>query len=113
MDRLDLELYADRLSRHEDRLADDVAAARLRLAWAELERRARGELGAGDALRLEALGVLQPAATGADERALIERRSTQIDALARLQAFVERELRALEELAGDAVGCERPPEGLP
>jgi hypothetical protein len=97
MDRLDLELYADRLARHADRLGDDVATARLRLAWAELERRARGELRAGDALRLEALGVLQPATTGAEERTLIERRRTQLDALQRLQAFVERELQALTQ----------------
>ena len=58
MDRLDLELYADRLARHASRLADELAAARLRLTWAELERGARVELGAGRSLLLESLGVL-------------------------------------------------------
>jgi hypothetical protein len=92
MDRLDLELYADRLARHAERLADDIAAARLRLAWADVERRARDALGAGDSLRLEALGVLQPGSGGAEDRALIERRRAQLEALGRLQAFVERDL---------------------
>ncbi len=101
MDRLDLELYADRLARHAERLADDIDAARLRLAWGELERRARGALGAGDSTRLEALGVLQPGSTGSEERALIERRRQQLDALGRLQAFVERDL---ERARGEAQG---------
>ena len=39
MPRIELELYADRLARHAERLRDDVDGARLRLAWAELEGR--------------------------------------------------------------------------
>jgi hypothetical protein len=100
MDRLDLELYADRLGRHAERLADDIAAARLRLVWGDVERRARDALGAGDSLRLEALGVLQPGGTGAEDRALIERRRQQLDALGRLQAFIERELEGLGAPSG-------------
>jgi hypothetical protein len=90
MDRLDLELYADRLARHASRLADELAAARLRLTWAELERAAREELGAGRSLLLESLGVLaQIDASGADE-ALLARRREQLEALAALQVYVER-----------------------
>ena len=58
MDRLDLELYADRLSRHSDRLCDEIAAARLRQAWCELEHGARDRLGASRCAVLEAIGVL-------------------------------------------------------
>jgi hypothetical protein len=95
MDRLDLELYADRLARHASRLADELAAARLRLTWAELERTARTELGAGRSLLLESLGVLAPAdSSGADE-ALLARRREQLEALAALQVYVERSISAL------------------
>ena len=95
MDRLDLELYADRLARHASRLADELAAARLRLTWAVLERDARAELGAGRSLLLESLGVLAPAdASGADE-ALLARRREQLEALAALQVYVERSISAL------------------
>ncbi len=90
MDRLDLELYADRLARHASRLADELAAARLRLTWAELERDARTQLGAGRPLLLESLGVLAQAdAEGADE-GLLARRREQLEALAALQVYVER-----------------------
>ena len=65
MDRLDLELYADRLARHASRLADELAAARLRLTWAELEReRARGARGRA----LAAAGVARRARAGRCER---------------------------------------------
>ena len=95
MDRLDLELYADRLARHASRLADELAAARLRLTWAELERAARAELGAGRSLLLESLGVLAPADAGATDEALLARRREQLEALAALQVYVEREISAL------------------
>jgi len=90
MDRLDLELYADRLARHAERLADDIAAARLRIAWARFEALARTRLSAEDGLRLESVGVLG-AAPGAteDDRRLVERRRGQLEAAQRLQALVE------------------------
>jgi hypothetical protein len=94
VDRLDLELYADRVARHAARLADDLAAARLRLAWVELEAGARAELPAGDALVLEAIGVLGAGGQDDDE-ALIARRQRQLEALGRLQAIVEERLEAL------------------
>jgi len=91
--RIELELYADRVARHAERLRDDVDGARLRLAWAGIEARVRTELGAHDAAVLEALGVLV-AVDAASERRLLERRLRQLRALERLQALVERELAA-------------------
>jgi hypothetical protein len=92
-DRLDLELYADRLARHAQRLRDDVDGARLRIAWSGLEAVARAELGARDVAVLEALGALvQP--DPAAERRLLERRLRQLECLERLQGVVERQLEA-------------------
>jgi hypothetical protein len=91
MSRIELELYADRVARHAERLRDDVDGARLRLAWAAIEGRVRAELGAHDAAVLEALGVLV-AVDDAGERRLLERRLRQLRALERLQALIEREL---------------------
>ncbi len=93
MSRIELELYADRVARHAERLRDDVDGARLRLAWAAIEGRVRTELGAHDAAVLEALGVLV-AVDAAGERRLLERRLRQLRALERLQALVEQELAA-------------------
>jgi hypothetical protein len=94
VDRLDLELYADRVARHAERLADELAAARLRLAWARFEAEARPELAPGDVLVLEAIGALESRMTAEDE-ALISRRQRQLEALGRLQAIVEERLAAL------------------
>jgi hypothetical protein len=94
MDRLDLELYADRLARDAQRVADELAAARLRLAWAEFEVAARDWLGGDDSRMLEAIGVLRTAATGDDE-ALVDRRRRQLAAIGRFQAFVEQQLADL------------------
>ncbi len=92
MDRLDLELYADRLARHASRLADELAAARLRLTWAALERDARAELGAGRSLLLESLGVLAHCGPSGADEALMTRRHEQLEALAALQVYVERRI---------------------
>jgi hypothetical protein len=90
-DRLELELYADRLARHAERLRDDIDGARLRIAWSGIEAVARAELGSRDVAVLEALGALvQPDA--AAERRLLERRIRQLECVERLQALVEREL---------------------
>jgi hypothetical protein len=93
MTRIELELYADRLGRHAERLRDDVEGARMRLSWAELETRARDKLGPRDCAVLEALGVLT-ACDQAAERRLVERRLRQLRAVERLQAVVEAEIEA-------------------
>ena len=43
-ERLDLELYLDRLVRHEQRLCDEVCAARMRIVWTQLERELADEM---------------------------------------------------------------------
>jgi hypothetical protein len=94
MPRIEIELYADRLSRHAERLRDDLEGARMRLAWLRLEQDARAQLGARDSAVLEALGVL----SGSDEQAerrLIDRRLRQLEVIERFQAMVERELEGL------------------
>ncbi|HYW29794.1 MAG TPA: hypothetical protein VE824_08290 [Gaiellales bacterium] len=94
MTRIEIELYAERLSRHAERLRDDLDCARMRLAWLDLERSARDELGARDTAVLESLGVL----TGTDEaseRRLVDRRLRQLEVVERFQALVERELDGL------------------
>jgi hypothetical protein len=91
MARLELELYADRPSRHAERLRDDVDGARMRIAWAGIEAVARAELGTRDVAVLEAIGALVQADAAA-ERRLLERRIRQLESVERLQALVEREL---------------------
>ena len=99
VDRLDLELYADRLARHADRLSDEISAARLRLSWQLIEREARTELAADETARLEAVGVLgAPDGTDQDTR-LIERRHDQLAAIGRIQEIVERRIRQSQERA--------------
>jgi hypothetical protein len=100
MSRVELELYADRVARHAERLRDDVDGARLRLAWSAIEERVRTDLGAHDAAVLEALGVLV-AVDSAGERRLLERRLRQLRALERLQALVEQELAAMRPAQGE------------
>jgi hypothetical protein len=91
--RIELELYAERLSRQADRLSDDVDGARMRIAWAQLEARARERLSSADMCVLDALGVFTGAEEAA-ERRLISRRVRQLEALRRFQALVEAELAA-------------------
>lgn len=93
MTRIELELYADRLARHAERLRDDLEGGRMRLSWLRLERSAREELGTRDAAMLEALGILSGGDEAA-ERRLIERRLRQLEVVERFQALVERELEA-------------------
>src|SRR4029079_3221162 len=72
MTRIEIELYADRLSRHAARLRHDLAGARNRLGWLRLESRAREQLGVRDCAVLEALGVLTSSDEAA-ERRLVDR----------------------------------------
>ena len=95
MDRLDLELYADRLARHSDRLSDDLEAARLRMSWSVLEREARAALGARRSALLEAVGVIADDGAGDDDAALVARRRQQLGALEALQAHVEMRIAEL------------------
>ena len=83
-----MELYADRLSRHAERMRDDIDGARMRIAWARFELGARARLGDAELAALEAVGAL----VGADEEAerrLLRRRLRQLEAVERLQSLVE------------------------
>jgi hypothetical protein len=101
MQRIELELYADRISRHAERLRDEIDGARTRIAWARFEHTARGDLGQRDSAVLDALGVF----AGADEpaeRRLLDRRVRQLASVERYQALVERAL-------SEASDASRPP----
>lgn len=89
MDRLDLELYAERLARLVTCAADDLADARLRLAWAELEDELTPGLAADDAVRLRGIGALSHAEAGEVARRAVDERAADLAALHRLQALVE------------------------
>lgn len=99
MERIDLELYADRLATHAACLSDDLSAARLRVSWREIEHAARERLSAEDLRALEAVGVIEPQAVHEDDDRLADRRRTQLDALLRLQLIVE-ELREAKRRPG-------------
>ncbi len=89
MDRLDLELYAERLARHVERAADDLADARLRCAWAELERDVEQVLDPRDIDRLRALGVVLDRAVAEAAARSVRERAEDLAAMQRLQAVVE------------------------
>ena len=96
MGRIQIELYADRLSHHAERLRDDVDGARMRIAWARFEQAVRRRLGDAELAALEAVGAL----VGADEEAerrLLRRRLRQLQAVERLQSLVEEELSAASD----------------
>ena len=90
MGRIELELYADRLARHAERLRDDVEGSRMRIEWCGLES-GPGASGARDSAVLDALGVFG-AEDAAAERRLVERRLRQLRVVERFQALVEREI---------------------
>ena len=109
MDRLDVELYAERLARHAERAADDLADTRLRAAWCELERDLRRGLDEADAARLEGLGLLlPPPAADAVARAVAER-TRDLQAIQRLQAAVERRRAEARQVVTGAIATRRPP----
>ena len=89
---VDLAIYADVLCAEAATLEARSERARSRLRQAMIEKRARSELTPVAIERLEALGLL-----GVDEPAArIELRELEaaLEALAELQAYVERELSA-------------------
>ena len=94
-DALALEAYADRLERHRRRLADDLDAARLRTRWHEHERAARRQLTPEHLRALTDAGVLAPNANDLDERRTIERRRSQLAAIAELQSLTHAALDRL------------------
>ena len=109
MDRLDVELYAERLARQAERAAADLADARLLAAWHELERGLRDDLPTADALRLERLGLLLAPAAGDDAERAVRERACDLAAVQRLQALVERARAEARQVVTGAIATSRPP----
>lgn len=87
--RLEVDLYIDRLDRHAARLADDLAAARLREVWRSIDSEARRSCTAYELEALEAVGVIEPATIHPEDNELIKRRVGQLAAVERLRAVAE------------------------
>ena len=109
MDRLDIELYAERLARHVERAADELADARLRQAWWELESAARQSLSVRDAERLEALGLLLTPTTADTIRRSVGERVDDLAAIHRLQVIVERQRVEARQLQTGVTATSSPP----
>ncbi len=95
MDRLDLELYAERLGAYRERILDALADARMREGWRDFEADARIALTASEVTRLEQMGVLARPDCPVDSRDEVRERTADLAALDRLLVRVERERRRL------------------
>lgn len=94
-ERLDLELYADRLARHAERLADEFTKQRLIAAWSDLEQDVRGELTDDQISDLVHMGVIGELDHSNGSRAIMETIRGRMESLAAIQSAVERRLAAL------------------
>ena len=96
MRSIELALYADALAGETAAVAARVERTRSQLRHATIERAARRDLDGDTVERLQQAGFLRPL----DERALREHLDDQLatlEALERLQAWVERQLREVSE----------------
>lgn len=95
MRTVDLAVYADVLSAEAGALARRLERARARLRQAAIEHEARESLGSELVARLERLGLLG-AIRERDELEQIEELCAALEAVERLQAWVEARLAAAE-----------------
>ena len=109
MDRLDIELYAERLARHVERAADELADARLREAWWELESAARPSLSARDVERLETLGLLLTPPVASTITRSVGERVADLAAIHRLQAIVEQQRAEVRQVQTGVTTTSSPP----
>jgi hypothetical protein len=94
---VDLALYADELAARAATLAAQLERARSRLRQEAIERAARRALDEGTVARLETLGLLRTC----DPRTLrteLRELAASLSAVESLQAWVEEQLAAQEEL---------------
>jgi hypothetical protein len=91
MEAVDLAVYADALAGEAATLAARAERARARIRQAAIERAARAALDRDTAMRLERLGLLGRTDETAAREELRELEAA-LDALERLQAWVERRL---------------------
>lgn len=101
MRSVDLACYADALAAETAALSARLERARQRLRRAAIEHEARLALPPAVVARLEALGALGAARDGGETLEL-ERVQAALEALAQLQAWVERELYATTALPSPA-----------
>lgn len=88
-ERLDLELYAERVARLVKCAADDLADARLRLAWCDLEHGIRAGLPEDMTERLQGVGALQHEEARERVADTVREREKDLAALHALQMAVE------------------------
>jgi hypothetical protein len=100
--RLDLHLYAERLTRHAERVADDLADARLAEAWCDIDDRLRVGLTDNDIRALEVVGIL-----GNDER-----RANAAASVAHFQ-LVLHAIHSAQKVAEELQAARRRPEPDP
>lgn len=91
MEAVDLAVYADALAGEAATLAARAERARARIRQAAIERAARAALDRDTAMRLERLGLLGRTDDAAAREELRDLEAA-LDALERLQAWVERRL---------------------
>ncbi|MGZ4389883.1 MAG: hypothetical protein ACXVZL_10925 [Gaiellaceae bacterium] len=91
MEAVDLAVYADALAGEAAALAARAERARARIRQAAIERAARAALDDRTGARLERLGLLGRV-DGAAAREELRELEASLDALERLQAWVERRL---------------------
>jgi hypothetical protein len=94
---VDLAIYADSLAAEAATLAARLERARGRLRHAALEQEARRALPPDVISRLEALGVLATDRRPADDTAEVVDAQESLNAVERLQTWVERQLYAAAE----------------
>ncbi len=100
--RLDLTLYAERLDRMAERVADELADARLLEAWCAIDEEVRAALDPSHVLRLEDLGVLFEPDQGGREVALrtMQERAADLSTLHTAQNVVRDLIAAKRAAAG-------------
>ena len=96
MDRLDIELYAERLARQRE-------------AWWELESAARPSLSARDVERLETLGLLLTPPVASTITRSVGERVADLAAIHRLQAIVEQQRAEARQVQTGVTTTSSPP----
>lgn len=89
MSRLDIELYKERLARHAERVAEELADARMILAWADLEQQMLPNLSGTEVARLEGMGILSTSERWDAASRSVNERERDLHAIHRMQVLVK------------------------
>lgn len=109
MDRLDFELYAERLTHYSERAADDLADARLHQSWIAFEVGVRRHLAPLDVARLSTIGLLTDQHAAARAERSVNERSDDLIAIHHLQTIVERLRVEQAQVERGVTASSRPP----